>query len=354
MPPTAPDAPGSTEALVSIVVPTYNRADRMFKTVESALAQTHRNLEVIVVDDASTDDTVSRAEALMAGDPRVRLVRQKTNQHANAARNAGVVASRGEFVNFMDSDDLLRPDKIARQLEALKAHPEADFCVCQIEMFREVPGDTGLAWNRLHPEHPRLRYAGNDVVWGTGAPLWRRAALDRVGPWDLDLKFHQDLDYHLRALCLGLRPVVIPDALEDYHDAAEGTITAATKRRKDDMAKLLGIYLRGEVLARENGLLDRELRARFAATYLWIAIVAAKTREKPVHWRAARAYRAADPAGLRRFAIGLLFPVMLPALSALGTGAKPLIDGLRFIGLPYHRWRNRYRIDQLPTETLIF
>src|SRR5271156_960674 len=101
---------------VSVIIPTYNRADKVGKTIESALAQTFTDLEVIVIDDGSSDDT-GRVLSEVFGD-RIRYFAQ-TNQGASIARNNGIEAARGEWIAFLDSDDLWEKDKLELQLQAL-------------------------------------------------------------------------------------------------------------------------------------------------------------------------------------------------------------------------------------------
>lgn len=109
----------SARPLVSVIIPTYNRAGFVTDAVESALAQTAQNLEVIVVDDGSTDGT---REALARYDGRIRAVYQE-HANGNTARNRGVTLARGRYVAFLDSDDLWLPEKLEAQLAYLAAHP---------------------------------------------------------------------------------------------------------------------------------------------------------------------------------------------------------------------------------------
>ena len=112
---------------VSVIIPTYNRAHLLPRALESVLAQTFEDLEVLVVDDGSTDGT----EAVVTGyDDRVRYLRQPQNAGVSAARNRGLREARGEFVAFLDSDDEWFPEKLARQ----------------VERFRELPDRVGLLY----------------------------------------------------------------------------------------------------------------------------------------------------------------------------------------------------------------
>src|ERR1051325_7839947 len=102
--------------LVSVIVPTYNRANLLRETIESVLAQTYPNIELIVVDDGSTDET---PELLKQYDDRLAYIR-KQNAGGTAARNTGILAAHGEYLNFLDHDDLFLPTKIERQVKILQ------------------------------------------------------------------------------------------------------------------------------------------------------------------------------------------------------------------------------------------
>ena len=106
---------------VTVILPVYNRSGSLEDSMRSVLNQSFRDLELIVVDDASTEDLRTIVEAV--GDPRVRYIRQARNGGASVARNAGLAAARGAFIAFQDSDDLWLPGKLARQMEMLQAAP---------------------------------------------------------------------------------------------------------------------------------------------------------------------------------------------------------------------------------------
>lgn len=114
----------SATPLVSVVIPTYNRAYCLPRAIDSALAQTHANLEIIVVDDGSTDNTREVVQTRYGHEPRVRYLPQR-NTGVSGARNHGMDEARGEFVALLDSDDLWYPWKIAAQLAVFRAFPEA-------------------------------------------------------------------------------------------------------------------------------------------------------------------------------------------------------------------------------------
>lgn len=110
--------------LVTIVTPAYNAAAYLQATIESILSQTYPHWELLIIDDCSTDDTVKVASTFL-GDKRIRLLRQSENQGAISARNRGILEAKGQYVAFLDSDDLWRPTKLAVQIDAMKRNRAA-------------------------------------------------------------------------------------------------------------------------------------------------------------------------------------------------------------------------------------
>ena len=226
--------------LVSVIVPTYNRAHRLAETLDSIYAQTYRPIEAIVVDDGSTDDT---AEVLAgwrsehSGDPQFTLADfRQENKGAPAARNRGAIESHGEYIHFWDCEDIMHPEKIARQAEAAARH-RADLVVCDIEFFWNEPGDsgenfdfaaqTGTATNNRGVVNACICAGG----WNTQAVLFRRSVLCLAGPWRESLRRHQDVEFNVRAaICadsvVGVRE---PLSFERIH-GEPGCISADTSQ----------------------------------------------------------------------------------------------------------------------------
>ncbi len=113
----------SNNPKVSVILPTYNRAHLIKRAIQSVLDQTYQNFEIIVVDDGSTDNTEEQVRSF--NNPKIRYIRYNENKGAAFARNAGIKASRGDYIAFQDSDDEWFPHKLQRQMEAFKnASPE--------------------------------------------------------------------------------------------------------------------------------------------------------------------------------------------------------------------------------------
>jgi glycosyltransferase involved in cell wall biosynthesis len=177
-----------TNKLVSIVVPAFNAADTIHETVVSALNQTYRNIEIIIVDDGSSDFTKSIAAALMRGDSRVRYI-YKQNGGVASARNRGIADAQGDFIATLDADDLWHPTKLERQLERFEASgPETALVYAWCCWIDDDGNVTGSA-PPIRQEGSILAQMclGNVVISGSNA-LIRREALEGAGGFDESLR----------------------------------------------------------------------------------------------------------------------------------------------------------------------
>ena len=136
----------SMDGLVTTIIPVYNRPDMLREAVASVLAQTYRPIEIIVVNDGSGAETVAVCEELAAAHPEIRILHQE-NAGPGAARERGRLAARGEFIQYLDSDDRLLPEKFERQVTALRANPDCDVAYCKVRYYdfaREAPPETPM------------------------------------------------------------------------------------------------------------------------------------------------------------------------------------------------------------------
>lgn len=208
---------------VSVVIPTYNRADKVGKTIESALAQTFADLEVIVVDDGSSDDTGN-----VLGDAfgdRIRYFAQ-ANQGASVARNKGIEEARGEWIAFLDSDDLWEKDKLAWQLKALKQFgPQCCGCYTDTRFFNYPETRTMFQMAEKNYRHEGtegvnqevlrllVRPGGAGMVVCLSSFMVRADVARKTGGFDPKLLYSQDSDFMFRlametAFCYVNRPLV--------------------------------------------------------------------------------------------------------------------------------------------------
>ncbi|MGL5079822.1 MAG: glycosyltransferase family 2 protein, partial [Waterburya sp.] len=114
--------------LISVIIPTYNRADLIIRAIASVREQVYQNLEIIVVDDASDQDIAQVVQQI--NDSRIKYIRHQTNLGGSEARNTGIKHSQGKYIAFLDSDDVWLPNKLSSQLAAIFAQEERDNLVC--------------------------------------------------------------------------------------------------------------------------------------------------------------------------------------------------------------------------------
>jgi hypothetical protein len=213
-----------TPGLVSTIIPVYNRPVMLREAVESVLAQDYRPIEILIVDDGSTDKTLAVAQALAAEHPgTIRAVTQ-ANAGPGMAREHGRQLAQGEFIQYLDSDDILLPGKFAGQVAALQRHPEADVAY-GMTRFRHPDGTvepgpwkgSGVARPAMFPDFLLERW------WDTPNPLYRRAICDRAGVWS-DLRLEEDWEYDCRIASHGARLVWCEQDVCEVRDHAGGRL----------------------------------------------------------------------------------------------------------------------------------
>ena len=192
--------------LITTIIPVYNRPFLLPEAVESVLAQTYRPIEIIIVDDGSTDSTPDVINQLCAAHPDCIRVIHQANGGPGLARQAGLDAAAGEFIQFLDSDDLLLPEKFALQLSAFLSFPEAEIAYGASYEEKHLDGaprcegpirGTGHAYTSLFP---RLL---NERWWSTSTPLYRRRLLLRIGPIQPWIN-EEDWEYDARCAAEGV------------------------------------------------------------------------------------------------------------------------------------------------------
>ncbi len=228
---------------VSVVIPTYNRADVLPRAIDSVLAQTFEAFELLVVDDGSTDRTGAVVASL--DDSRVRYIGHETNRGANVARNTGIECARGEYVAFLDSDDAWHPTKLEKQLGRLENRPSdwvAAYCGFSIETSGVMGALQSLIADLLsRSDDPPPMEGGEELIGailadeihpGAGSTLLVRTTVAReIGGFDESLDRFQDPEFVIRILRAGAivyvdEPLVVrhetgsPDA-EVIRDASD-------------------------------------------------------------------------------------------------------------------------------------
>ena len=204
----------TTGPLVSILMPAYNAEATLTETLQSALASSYANVELILVDDGSTDATAAIAERFAYQDERVRVFRQK-HRGVSGALNFGLGRIRGDFVARLDADDLWHPTKLDKQVELLVADP----AVALAYTFVRYVGGRGRIVRDAAPQklagHALCQCLYNGIIGGGSSVVFRRSILDTVGSYDEDLCVWEDLLLHLRVAAAGAIAFV-PEYLTCY------------------------------------------------------------------------------------------------------------------------------------------
>jgi glycosyltransferase involved in cell wall biosynthesis len=209
--------------LVSVIIPTYNRGDLIGRAIASVIAQTYQNLEIIVIDDASTED-IAQAIAHI-DDSRLQYIRHQTNLGGSVARNTGIQAARGEFVAFLDSDDTWLPHKLQSQLKTISTVTRSDNLVCYSQ-FQSSP-KVFYAPSVFPPRGKQPQETVADYLWAsqgemlTSSLLMHRSLAQRT-LFQPELIKHQDLDFVIRLEQQGAVFVFMPQVLTIWHNESRG------------------------------------------------------------------------------------------------------------------------------------
>ncbi|MBK5945382.1 hypothetical protein CCR83_02695 [Rhodobacter veldkampii DSM 11550] len=194
--------------LVSILMPSHNNEQWLTRAIHAALSQQGVEVEVILIDDGSTDGSVRLARQIAQTMPNLKVISLLRNFGCYYARNIGVMNSKGAFITILDSDDIMAPDRIARQLDALKVVPDAMACRCQQRRWT-----------------PDFAMPVSDLKHGENSLIWRREVIERIGWYDT-VRYSGDGEFRMRLQrTYGLEAVVkIPDELY-FTRTVDGSLT---------------------------------------------------------------------------------------------------------------------------------
>lgn len=187
--------------LVSVVIPVYNGERYLAEAIESVFAQDYRPIEVIVVDDGSIDNTAEIARSYRE----VRYIYQ-INQGHGKAKNVGIAAARGEFIAFLDADDLWLPNKLSHQVGYLLNHSHIEYALCKMRMFLEPGTNSSAGLNKDHLSEETPAYIPS-------ALLVRKSLIEKIGVFDSTYRHSNDSDWFFRANDAGIPMTVLPEVL---------------------------------------------------------------------------------------------------------------------------------------------
>jgi glycosyltransferase involved in cell wall biosynthesis len=193
-----------TDCKVSILIPAYNAAPWIEEALASALSQDYADCEIIVVDDGSADDTVLRARRMAESSSGQIRIATQPNHGAAAARNHALSLAAGNWIQYLDADDLLAPDKISVQMRALSSAPPTTVSMGTWGRFHDSPQHT--IWNNESVFHARSGVEFLQIHYETGSMMqpggWlvHRSVIDRAGPWNESLSLNDDGEFFARVV----------------------------------------------------------------------------------------------------------------------------------------------------------
>lgn len=188
--------------LVSIIIPTYNRFELLTETLESVLQQTFQNWECLVIDDGSSENNIKNLSVYLKKDRRFSFYQRKDYHKpkgANACRNIGIQESKGKYILFLDSDDILKPFCLSSRIDCIEKNPEYDFVVFQMNLLHD---NQEVKSRKLTIEKTNYLYAflSYEIPWQTTAPFFKSTFIKKLEGFDEKFPRLQDPEFYTRAL----------------------------------------------------------------------------------------------------------------------------------------------------------
>ena len=201
---------------VSVIIPTHNRSDCVLRAIQSVLAQTHKNLECIVVSDGSVDNTDDVVNKIAAKDERVKYISYAPAKGGNHARNIGIKNAKHDYIAFLDDDDLWYPDKLTKQLSVFASNPEIGLVCTGLRKIYVDENTTSLhRFNIPDPDMSKLILISNYI--GTTTTVMTKAKIiEKAGGFDENLSAQQDYDLWIR-ICQITKVSAVNDICVDYY-----------------------------------------------------------------------------------------------------------------------------------------
>ncbi len=231
--------------LVSILIPAYNAETWISETLKSALAQTWPNKEIIVVDDSSKDQTLAVARKFESDQVKVFT---HPNQGAAATRNKAYSLSKGDYIQYLDADDLINPNKIASQLEALGPSPDKRVLLSGswgqfLYRYHRTRFAPSSLWADLQPAEWLTRKMGQDLYMQTASWLTSRELVEAAGPWDTRLLGDDDGEFFCRVLLASHGVKFVPEAKVYYRASGASSLSYIGNSDKKREAQMISMKL---------------------------------------------------------------------------------------------------------------
>ena len=321
--------PDYEPGLVSVIIPTYNRAQLLLEAMDSVWKQTYRPIEMLVVDDGSTDATPQTVrqwiDAHSANEQFTARYLEQENSGAPAARNLGLIASKGAYICYMDSDDLIHPQLLRTLIRAFESHTECTLAFADREKIFEGkhPGVSSEAQEYLErPEFDSLttqRLTRGQRSYAQA--VFRRSLCYQAGPWHEDLIRWQDIEYMCRVSCLRPYCLHVPISMYFLREHGRGRIEDLNGKREGVEGGLYALQKIEQTLFKMN-IQNEEARHGVGRLYLETAKQAMKMDMPEAVMAALKGANRQQPN--MRFSIQLKLFIILYSL--IGTRAAAVLE----------------------------
>jgi len=208
--------------LVSIITPAKNRAALLRETICSVLVQSYPNWEMLIIDDASTDNTVDMLKEFSSEKRIIYQQRKGETGGAQVCRNQGIEMANGKYLILLDSDDLLTETCLEKRVKYIKEHNDLDFAVFPTIIFGWEYPDYDTYWNLPNGKDEISRFLNWDPLWQTASVIWKKTSLQSVSPFNENTLSFQDIEIHIKALLIGLKHQFVSTDTDNFHREHEG------------------------------------------------------------------------------------------------------------------------------------
>ena len=227
--------------MISVVIPTHNRADLLPRAIKSVQAQTWTDLEIIVVSDGSEDDTKAVVEALAKEDARIKFIEYFPARGGNVARNTGIEYASGEFVAFLDDDDEFVPEKLEKQMAVMESDPEIGLVYTGV---RVIYANEGVEYASVPKAAGDLssKILLDNIIGTTSTVMARKELLLQAGKFDVQLRALQDFDLWIRVCQLCKVGCVSEEMIRYYNYTGTKQVSALTDKYIESFAYINNKY----------------------------------------------------------------------------------------------------------------
>ncbi len=186
---------------VSVIIPSYNKSNFIAETLESLILQSYDRWEAIIVDDGSTDNSTEIIHEYIKKDSRIHLYsRDREPKGGSVCRNIGIEKSKGDYIVFLDADDLLTAKALGQRIKLVEDNPEMDFLVFPTGHFYNKIGDCIKIQTIKEKDNHLLKFLAYEYQWSISSPIWKKSFLNHLGLFDEEYLRLQDIELHTRAL----------------------------------------------------------------------------------------------------------------------------------------------------------